>query len=382
MTLPLYRLDGEQKHERENLIKNIRGNAGLVFNKYFLRWKRNWSIDPGDKSSWLNQVITRRHAGSKEMLSEATERLIGLTHFAGGEYRCYKTLWRFATGLGLNNPIENGMAWHHTLGVPYLPGSSVKGMVRAWAEQWLEHPPQADIDRIFGPKENRVDHSEDHAIPSGAGTIVFFDALPVAPIHLDTDVMTPHYQDYYSGDKSPGDWMDPNPIPFLTVAANQTYLFAVSPRQNTVARSDLDLALQWLDQSLENIGAGAKTAAGYGRFARCTQTESSLKVAVQKQKEKMVEPVSSISTELSGDIAREMIKDQYDTEPELFLQTLKTKWVPRMQSEQTAPDDQLMIAELLKNWYQVYREKQWEKPNRKNAPSVKAIRSVIREDIS
>ena len=45
MGLPLYRLE-ELKRERENLVRQARGNGGLIFNKYFNLWK----IDPKIKA--------------------------------------------------------------------------------------------------------------------------------------------------------------------------------------------------------------------------------------------------------------------------------------------------------------------------------------------
>ncbi|MGB4563515.1 MAG: hypothetical protein WBJ00_01890, partial [Dethiobacteria bacterium] len=77
--------------------------------------------------------------------------------------------------------------------------------------------------------------------------------------------------------------------------------------------------------------------------------------------------------------ADEMLKDQYDADPDKFINILKTKWINKMQSDDTSPEDQKKIALLLKNWYQVHREGQWEKPNKKNAPIIEAIRKTLGE---
>ena len=58
--------------------------------------------------------------------------------------------------------------------------------------------------------------------------------------------------------------------------------------------------------------------------------------------------ISSIPAHLAGPIAEEMSKDQYDTNPEEFLQTLKTKWLTKMQADETSAADQQTIARLLK----------------------------------
>ncbi|RME63090.1 MAG: type III-B CRISPR module RAMP protein Cmr6, partial [Caldilineae bacterium] len=64
------------------------------------------------------------------------------------------------------------------------------------------------------------------------------------------------------------DWHSPNPIPFLTVAPGNEFLFAVLPRRPEVEQDckDAETAARWLKQALATLGAGAKTAAGYGVF--------------------------------------------------------------------------------------------------------------------
>jgi CRISPR-associated protein Cmr6 len=386
MSLPLYK---QKEHEREPLISQqiYTGNTGLRFNKYFIHWNNAWAIAEGDKLKWIKK-IGERPVGNRSLLTETTERLMMLIDFLGGKFRCYKTLWRFISGLGLNNPLENGMMWHHTLGVPYLPGTSVKGLIRAWVEQWVDDPSQREIDRIFGPRGNTQENEKANSNNDGekikhVGSIIFFDALPTGPVQLAADVMTPHYQNYYGGNEPPGDWLNPNPIPFLTVKENQAFLFIVAPRKinNAEQESDCKLVLKWMDQALANIGAGAKTAAGYGRFTRCNNTENQLKVAMlQRKEEKDKKMLTSIPSQLTGPIADKMIKDQYDADPEKFLRILKNKWIITLQAAETPAADQQTIAKLLKNWFQVHRQKQWKKPNKKNTPIVEAIRKVLDEE--
>ena len=64
---------------------------------------------------------------------------------------------------------------------------------------------------------------------------------------------------------------------------------------------------------------------------RCAQTESRLTSARLRLQEEKAKQISSIPAHLAGPIAEEMSKDQYDTNPEEFLQTLKTKWLTKMQ---------------------------------------------------
>ena len=242
---PLY-----QSADIEALPKN--GNAGLWYDKFCHSWaslsKTRMEID---KEAWISEVVGRR--GDRDGLKGHSERQRKMIECLGGRYVDLQTVGPFVTGLGRDHPVENGFLWHHTLGIPYLPGSSVKGMVGAWAKQWREEE-EATWRLVLG--------SEGHV-----GEVMFFDALPKAPVELRIDVMTPHYGDYYQEGKPPGDWISPVPIPFLTVGEGATFRFAVAPKQRSAeAGAGCETACRWLREALEWIGAGAKTAVGYGRF--------------------------------------------------------------------------------------------------------------------
>jgi CRISPR-associated protein Cmr6 len=247
-------------------------HAGLRFTKFFDRWAdASWDIADGDKQQFLNGF---RSVGDTKMLEEAHRRLEALRERQGGHRVTAETAWRLTSGLGYDHPVENGFTWHHTLGVPYIPGSSVKGTVRAFAKQWADiivndAKHQEKIDKIFGS-------------PNKVGSVLFLDALPRSAVKLEVDIMTPHYSPWYSGEKysaqdgigkpdelkPPADWHNPTPIPFLTVAPKSKFSFYLLPREPNKDDADADVrqALDWLKQALEYTGIGAKTAVGYGRF--------------------------------------------------------------------------------------------------------------------
>lgn len=175
-----------------------------------------------------------------------------------------KTDWRFIPGLGRKGPLEVGFSFHR-YGFPILPGSSVKGIARAYAELVAgKQKGDADFEMIFGraPEEGEP---EDVA---RSGLTVFFDAIPAKPPALELDIMNPHYPDYYQEGKAPTNWQSPVPVYFLTVAPGAEFCFAVGwqkePDEN--GRRLQKLALDWLIAGLANLGAGAKTTAGYGYF--------------------------------------------------------------------------------------------------------------------
>lgn len=253
MMRPLYR-------EAEGHIDWKGGNAGLWYDKFFDQWESGESLMDGGKQRWV-EGMTKASVGVRRQLEEYQGRLVELLDHHGRWPLFYALESDFVTGLGREHPVENGFAWHSTLGTPYLPGSSIKGLVRAWAEQW-ENADKAELKCIFG-SESKDDRD------FRVGSVAFLDAIPTSPIKLKPDIMTPHYAPYYqdpTGSTPPADWHSPTPIPFLVVAAGASFMFGILPRRKEDG-SDCEKAGEWLEQALRWTGAGTKTAVGYGRFA-------------------------------------------------------------------------------------------------------------------
>lgn len=253
---PLYRSLAER-----SLARDPTGHAGLWYDKLCDRWDdRRWTLASEDKSSpkhaWIATVADGHAIGEARLVDEAAKRVARVATAHRGQFCVLITESRFVTGLGRSHPIENGFAWHPSLGVPYLPGSSVKGLVRAWAES-LDDAVPAELAALFGP-------APDADLPRATGDLIFLDAVPTAPVALEIDVMTPHHANWTLSDP-PADWRSPVPVPFLVVAARTRFVFAVLSR-----RRDPDAAaraVRWLCDAARDVGAGAKTAIGYGRFS-------------------------------------------------------------------------------------------------------------------
>jgi len=244
-------------------------HKGLWFERFFNQYDGDFAIPSDGKKTWINKVAAQ--GGDTAQLNKATDRQANLCFALGGQSKVFKTDWHFATGLGNSHPVENGFAWHPTLGVPYLTGAAVKGLVRAWMEEWHDFgndDPKKTVKDWFGSA-----HKAD--VDTHAGAFIFFDAIPLAPVTLACDVMTPHYGKWYEsgGDLKadptraevvPADWHDPVPVPFLVVKRG-SFLFSVAPR-DTKDKDEIVAVMVALQNALEWLGAGAKTAAGYGRF--------------------------------------------------------------------------------------------------------------------
>ncbi len=237
MTRPLHKGLLEPCQQRP-----VDGHTGLWFDKYCNTW--NNGFKQIDKSKWIQTVASRQdRVGNREQIDERVRRTLALVACLGGKYFVFKNTSRFVTGLGRSHPTENGFAWHPTLGAPYLPGSSIKGMVRAWAREEMEG-------------------------------VCFLDAFPLVPVQLEADIMTPHYANWTT-EEPPGDWRSPTPIPFLTVAPGTAFFFGALPQAGKI-KFHLDNLDEWLGAALLDAGAGAKTSVGYGRFVRDEELEKSL----------------------------------------------------------------------------------------------------------
>ncbi len=185
-----------------------------------------------------------------------------------------KTVWRLASHLSGSSVVENGSVCLHPIyGFPYLPGQGLKGLAHAFAV--LSGVMDADRARVLGCGPRGLDDGPD---PDGtltggtedAGSVIFMESWPTYWVTLELDIVNNHHPEYYREEgknKPPGDWESPIPVCFLAVPANTTFQFAVAARSAATPQADVALAACWLQSGLEQLGAGAKTAAGYGYFA-------------------------------------------------------------------------------------------------------------------
>lgn len=368
MNLPLY----EQEQVKESINKlfldrngdNI--NLGLYYQKFCNSWDRDFKSL--DKREFILDIVSKSQNIDRVLLKEHIERMYNLTCTLGGKFKIYELTERFITGIGLDHPIEVGFLWNHTLGVPYIAGSSIKGIVRNWVENWtqVDKKDNNTIKRIFGS-------NTDDAQENQAGSVIFFDALPFGEICLKADIITPHYTPYYSDGECPGDWSNPMPISFLTVDENQKFIFFVAPRtKNNMV--DCFKVIEWLDEALTTLGAGAKTATGYGCFKSAESTEKAYdeQIKIKIEEEKRRRELESMSP-----LRREMEKDGYSKGDEIFMEVLTVKWLKRLEDNTEKEVTKKEIAKYLADWYKTNRLKQWENPKGKNIEKVNLIKSFL-----
>ena len=168
---------------------------------------------------------------------------------------------RLFIGLSGGGMLETGCAIGHSHGAPYIPGSSVKGVVNAHARE--RFGPTGDgrsvCDELFGASA-----TEDR--PAGlSGLLTFHDAWWVpgsAEGPLAPEIVTTHHPDYYGNEgKSTAPTDFDSPIPNAQVSVHGEFLFVIEGPP-----AWLVLAEQILVEALNTRGAGAKTRTGYGLF--------------------------------------------------------------------------------------------------------------------
>ncbi len=325
-------------------------HAGLLFDKFADAWwhDEEWTFafDKGDRSKkdrdkadhekeghWLKSEFPVRFVASEKLLAEACSRQRALLRGVGGKVICLTNTDRFVTGMGREHPLENGFAWHHTLGVPYLPGSSLKGLLAAWLREeaddwdWNRHrwTPESNTARWFGTLGQ-------------AGKFILLDMLPTSPPKLDVDVMTPHYGPYYQNGDIPGDWHNPVPISFLTVAPGQSWQLGILPAGGvrSLDETTMNSLSDALLAAIEVCGAGAKTAVGYGRFENDTVAEERFRQQQEEQQKR-----ADAARQLAAKEAEFQASMAGDSEP---LQKLKK--LQRDQNWTLSAGDTNMISAL------------------------------------
>jgi len=185
-----------------------------------------------------------------------------------------------------NSTVTDGtILLHHTYGVPYIPGSALKGALRSRLDKLAagKGPEARRIREITGEILGRL--GSDPADEEGLASLLdFYDALwiPEPPSNLKgwsplaLDIVNPHHPTYYTergGERGlPGDSDEPIPVQRLSLAPKAQFLVVVEAPSAPELTPWLDWLLdEVLAAALADDGIGAWTSAGYGRLVPVDQ---------------------------------------------------------------------------------------------------------------
>ncbi len=306
--------------ERQGMDATIAQLARQERNRLPGLWEKN---DFAAREAWkkVTQLTPSDRAGM-HALHVRQQHLFGTVPPAEGLYLDAKATAPFTTGLGNEHPLENGFAFLNPYGLPYLPGSGVKGVLRQAAREltsgdWGDaHGWRGDdeksfsvviqkktvalsmCDVLFG-RETR-DGDAEHV----RGVLSFWDVIPqIEGDSLHVEIMTPHQGHYYqqNRDRKTGDSVSPHesgqpiPIPFLTVPPGSGFAFHVVCDLPRLRRLAPELAQddRWktlltaaFAHAFDWLGFGAKTAVGYGAMQRDTAAEAEYHQKLQAEETK------------------------------------------------------------------------------------------------
>lgn len=256
------------------------------FYTFFPVWQNTWLMDDRAKNTALEKVLPYSSAAQDQTqaLIARQDTLMAKVDAQTKLSIRAKSLAPFMTGTGMEHPLENGFAFIQPYGLPYLAGSSVKGVLRHTARLLAQDAfgegsfgfNAGTIERLFGSES-----TDSGAVSSDdfmRGALTFWDVIVSPkvstvggkpPQSMSVDILTPHQSHYLQGNDTPHDSGQPIPVPFLCVAAGADFNFHITANPHLLEQAGLSDCWQTMLQkcfeyTLDWFGFGAKTAVGYG----------------------------------------------------------------------------------------------------------------------
>jgi CRISPR-associated protein Cmr6 len=136
---------------------------------------------------------------------------------------------------------------HPVYGIPYVPASSIKGVIKAWAR----NTKQPGIDRLLGYLDGKK---------AAIAAVEILDAFPMQPC-LKVDVATPQWN-------WDGEQVKYKPVPHQLLSLENLKL-QIGLRQTSCGTvDDVKIVKTWLEDALLSEGMGSRVSAGYGRASK------------------------------------------------------------------------------------------------------------------
>lgn len=279
----------EFREQYESVEENTTANVGWL---YFRHYYRNFLFSPKKIISINERGKETKRGNELELLFKKQNNYIfksDITKFVSHNkevitaMQCNVKLYFKTTypglligsgishGTGVINDIKIGFQFDYSTGLPYIPGSSVKGTIRSMFpllkdtnKQTSEEKKYCDlrcnyIRSIIGKNwsnEDIVSLTKD--IFEGHPHDIFMDALIVGKdttsqnnYFMGEDFITPHSNPLKA----------PNPIQFLKILPEVQFCFSFKLKGN-----DIKLKEDLFKKILQDIGIGAKTNVSYGQL--------------------------------------------------------------------------------------------------------------------
>ena len=199
--------------EKLNLFIRRRGNILKVYKRptienCALEYRYFLEIDSSGKPDFPRYIQPPASHLISHLRTRQTQQLSQLAARGLKLYCVDATVdWRLIVGLGSEHVQETNMTLHHIYGIPYIPGSAVKGVLRHWWLQILQEDKHfLQKNKGFINKKGEVDEAKALNDPNflaifgsqeRQGKVQFLDAYPdPEKFHFAIDIMNPHYPEY------------------------------------------------------------------------------------------------------------------------------------------------------------------------------------------
>lgn len=172
-------------------------------------------------------------------------------------------------GTGNASVHEFGFNLNKPWGVPYISGSTIKGLVSSYlyrhgGEEWWRDrnsskKSECQVELLGGT----LSTEKEEEAKSYIGSVIFNDAwlLPSEDKWFVEDIINAHNPKYYSGNRLPDGTENPNPVKIAALKPGLKFLVVLEGSDNA-----LQFIQSVLAKALVEEGLGGKTAVGYGRF--------------------------------------------------------------------------------------------------------------------
>lgn len=255
----------------ENLTSEVKPfkskNMNYIYNVEY--WEQVNAIKQ-ESVDGVNSEICTFHFQPEEMFQALGEQNVYGKHLAFDLYTTYPGLL-IGTGnlhdIQLAGAYKLGFSFDYVNGLPYLPGSSLKGLLRSIFPS--QHPAE-NKDEYVGylagliAEIKGVSYSEEELNQLEKALFdyqdVFLGAYPVKKdaaddmSYLATEYVTPHKE-----------MENPNPISFVKVKPNVCFRFHFLLKDNDMLTAKEQAEL--FKKLILDLGIGAKTNVGFGKFS-------------------------------------------------------------------------------------------------------------------
>ena len=168
--------------------------------------------------------------------------------------------------LALEGAIKCGFSFDYTTGLPYLPGSSLKGILRSYfpgseKDEAIAKGKAGYLQYLLPKVELEMEELRELEQLIFENGMVFLGAYPVLLQDrqlLSMDYITKHEE-----------LKNPVPVALIKVRPGVPFRFCFALRDITLSQGQMisaEMLLDLFQRIILNMGVGAKTNTGYGRF--------------------------------------------------------------------------------------------------------------------